>query len=422
MNIIFDYKNNKNKLSIQIIQKIIKKYYTPCWVYYANNIKNKILQLKKFDIIRFAQKACSNIHILKFMRKQQVKIDAVSLGEIERALYAGYNPNQDIIFTADIFEKNTLKCVIELNITVNIGSIDMLHQLGKLKKQHNIWLRINPGFGYGHNKKTNTGGINSKHGIWYSEIEQTLNIIKKYQFNLIGIHMHIGSGVNYHHLQKVCNAMLYNVTQPYMPKICAISVGGGLPIPYKNNDTPININNYFNIWDHTRNIIKNYFKQNITLEIEPGRFLVAESGILICQVHAIKNINNRRFILVNVGFNDLIRPAMYGSFHHVSAISYEGLDLSQDIKIPTIIAGPLCESGDVFTQLNNGDITTILLSINIKIYDYLIFHDTGAYGATMSSNYNSRPLIPEIFIYNNKIHQIRRQQTIQELISLEQVY
>ncbi|QJC33870.1 diaminopimelate decarboxylase [Enterobacteriaceae endosymbiont of Donacia provostii] len=417
---IFDEKFNKNNISIKTILYLIKKYKTPFWLYCAENIKNKILQLKKFDIIRFAQKSCSNINILKLMRYEGVKVDAISLGEIKRALVAGYNPknNNDIIFTSDVFEECTLKSVISLNITVNIGSIDMLHQLGQISKGHNIWLRINPGFGHGHNKKTNTGGKNSKHGIWYKDLQKAISLIKKYDLNLIGIHMHIGSGVDYIHLQKVCNSMLYNILQPYMPKINVISAGGGLSIPYKRTDNIIDTNHYFNLWNKTRNSINNFFKKNIKMEIEPGRFLVAESGILICQVCAIKIVKNNRFVLVNIGFNDLMRPVLYGSYHYISAISFYGRDMSNDIKIKTIVAGPLCEAGDIFTQLENGKIHFCMLP-KVCINDYLIFHDTGAYGASMSSNYNSRPLIPEILIENNIPILIRRRQKIEELINLE---
>ncbi|QJC34283.1 diaminopimelate decarboxylase [Enterobacteriaceae endosymbiont of Donacia cinerea] len=417
---IFDKNFNKNNITNKTILFLIKKYKTPFWLYCAENIKNKILQLKEFDIIRFAQKSCSNINILKLMKSEGVKVDAISLGEIERALIAGYNPKNinDIVFTSDIFDKQTLKRIIKLNITVNIGSIDMLHQLGNISKGHNIWLRINPGFGHGHNKKTNTGGETSKHGIWYKDLKKSIYFIKKYNLNLIGIHMHIGSGVNYQHLQKVCNAMLYNVLKPYMPKINMISAGGGLSIPYKKGDQIVNTNHYFQLWNNTRNIINNFFKKKIQLEIEPGRFLVAESGILICQVCAVKNIKKKRFVIVDAGFNDLIRPVMYGSYHYISAISSKGEDMSNYPKINTIVAGPLCESGDIFTQLDNGEISFFILPI-VNIGDYLIFHDTGAYGASMSSNYNSRPLIPEILIENNIPKIIRRRQKIQELINLE---
>ncbi|QJC33053.1 diaminopimelate decarboxylase [Enterobacteriaceae endosymbiont of Donacia semicuprea] len=417
---LFDKKHNKNNISIKTILSLIKNYNTPFWLYCAENIKNKILQLKQFDTIRFAQKACSNINILKLMKHEGVKVDAISLGEIERAIAAGYNPKKinDIVFTSDIFDKETLEYIKIFNITVNIGSIDMLYQLGYISQNHNIFLRINPGFGYGHHEKTNTGGEKSKHGIWYKDLKKAIYIIKKFNLNLIGIHMHIGSGVNYHHLKKVCNSMLCNVLKSYMPKINIISAGGGLSIPYKINDIKVDTNHYFNLWNNTRNIIKNFFKKNIKLEIEPGRFLVAESGILICQVCAIKMIKNKRFVLVNIGFNDLIRPVMYGSYHYISAISYQGKDMSVFPKVKTIIAGPLCESGDIFTQTNNGKIIFFMLPL-VKVGDYLIFHDTGAYGASMSSNYNSRPLIPEILIENNIPRIIRRRQKIQELINLE---
>ncbi|QJC32653.1 diaminopimelate decarboxylase [Enterobacteriaceae endosymbiont of Donacia dentata] len=417
---LFDKKYNKNNISIQTILSLIKNYNTPFWLYCAENIKDKITQLKQFDTIRFAQKACSNINILKLMRYEGVKVDAISLGEIERAIVAGYNPKKinDIIFTSDIFDKETLRYIKISNITVNIGSIDMLYQLGYISKGHNILLRINPGFGYGHNKKTNTGGEKSKHGIWYKDLKKAISIIKKFNLNLIGIHMHIGSGVDYQHLKKVCNSMLYNVLQTYMPKIDIISAGGGLSIPYKINDLKVDTNHYFNLWDNTRNIIKNFFKKNIKLEIEPGRFLVAESGILICQVCAIKIIKNKRFVLVNIGFNDLIRPVMYGSYHYISAISSKGKDMSIYPKVKTIVAGPLCESGDIFTQTDDGEIIFFMLPI-VNVGDYLIFHDTGAYGASMSSNYNSRPLIPEILIENNIPRIIRRRQKIKDLINLE---
>ncbi|QJC29705.1 diaminopimelate decarboxylase [Enterobacteriaceae endosymbiont of Plateumaris pusilla] len=417
---IFDIYHNKNGFLTKTIFSIIKKYNSPIWLYCAETIKKRILQLAKFDTIRFAQKACSNINILKLMRKEGVKVDAVSLGEIERALIAGYNNKNkdDIIFTADIFDFNTLKRIIDLNITVNVGSIDMLHQLGPLSKNHNIWLRINPGFGHGHNKKTNTGGENSKHGIWHTDLKKSIEIINKYNLKLIGMHIHIGSGVNYSHLKKVCDAMTDYVLKPYIPKINIISAGGGLSVPYKLYDKSVDTKHYFKLWNKTRNIINNHLQKNIKLEIEPGRFLVAESGILICQICAIKKIKEKRFILVDVGFNDFMRPAMYGSYHYISAISSKGIDMSYLPKIEAIVAGPLCEAGDVFTQSDNGEIKFCLLPY-VHVGDYLVFHDTGAYGASMSSCYNSRPLIPEILIENGIPREIRRHQKIQELISLE---
>lgn len=403
-------------LNFENIQILIKKFQSPFWVYDSSVIYKKIKLLKEFDIIRFAQKACSNIHILRLMKKNNLKIDAVSLGEIERALAAGFKPNSnEIIFTADLFDQETLSKVINFKIPVNAGSIDMLKQLGKLSPGHHVWLRINPGFGYGHSKKTNTGGENSKHGIWNPNL--AIPVIKKYKLKLIGLHMHIGSGVNYEHLKKVCQAMIEHAIK-INEKILFISAGGGLPIPYKFDEKPINTKKYFMIWDEARKKISRFLNTPIQLEIEPGRFLVAESGILISQVRAIKKMGDKNFVLIDAGFNDLMRPTMYGSYHHISVISKDNRNINEKETIDTVIGGPLCESGDIFTQKEGGNIETRKLPI-LKIGDYLIFHDTGAYGASMSSNYNTRPLIQEIMLEKNKFRTIRRRQTIKELLSLE---
>jgi len=408
--------NTENNLNIKTIKDLIKKYQPPFWVYDSEIIYKKIQLLKKFDVIRFAQKACSNINILRLMKSKNIKIDAVSSGEIKRALLSGFNPNtNEIIFTADILDQETLSKVVKYKIPVNAGSVDMLKQLGQVSPGHNVWLRINPGFGYGHSKKTNTGGENSKHGIW--EPRLAIPIIKKYKLQLIGLHMHIGSGVNYLHLKKVCQSMTEHVFQ-LNQKISSISAGGGLPIPYTFNDQPINIEKYFLLWNTARNKISEFLGKKIQLEIEPGRFLVAESGLLISKVWATKKIGKKTFILVDVGFNDLMRPTMYGSYHHISVISGDNRYINEDETIDTVVAGPLCESGDIFTQKEGGNIETRKLPI-IKVGDYLIFHDTGAYGASMSSNYNTRPLIPEILLKNNDSIVIRRRQTIEEILNLE---
>ncbi|HET9678785.1 MAG TPA: diaminopimelate decarboxylase [Buchnera sp. (in: enterobacteria)] len=409
-------KNNSKHLNEKNILEIIKKYKTPLWIYDSNTIKKRINQLKKFDSIRFAQKACSNIHILKIMKENKVKVDAVSEGEIERAISAGYDPEKDIVFTSDLFETNQLiKKIIALKITVNIGSINMLEQLGNLSPGHKIWLRINPKFGYGHNEKTNTGGENSKHGIW--NIQESLSYIKKYKFKLIGIHMHIGSGININNLKKVCKKMMETVFS-FKQKIKFISTGGGLSIPYKPNEKKFNVESFFKIWDKTRKKISQYFGNPIKLEIEPGRFLVAESGILVSTVRSIKKMGKKKYTLVNVGFNELIRPALYGSYHHISIIKR---NKEKSIKmVKTIIGGPLCESGDIFTQTKI-KMTTSRLLPKTEIGDYVIFHDTGAYGSSMSSNYNSRPLIPEILIENKNFRIIRKRQTFQEMLMLENI-
>ncbi len=394
----------------------------PVWVYDAQIIRRQIAQLSKFDVVRFAQKACSNIHILRLMREQGVKVDSVSLGEIERALAAGYDPQQhpeDIVFTADLIDDATLERVKELQIPVNAGSVDMLSQLGEVSPGHRVWLRVNPGFGHGHSQKTNTGGENSKHGIWYSHLPAALEVMRRYQLQLVGIHMHIGSGVDYAHLEQVCGAMVRQVIE-FGQDLQAISAGGGLSIPYREDEEAIDTDHYYGLWNAAREQVAKHLGHPVKLEIEPGRFLVAESGVLVSQVRSVKEMGSRHFVLIDAGFNDLMRPSMYGSYHHISALAADGRDLSAAPMIETVVAGPLCESGDVFTQQEGGKVETRLLP-DVAPGDYLVLHDTGAYGASMSSNYNSRPLLPEVLFDNGSARLIRRRQTIQELLVLEQV-
>ncbi|MGC6007249.1 diaminopimelate decarboxylase [Enterobacter cloacae] len=394
----------------------------PVWVYDAQIVREKIAALHQFDVVRFAQKACSNIHILRLMREQGVKVDSVSLGEIERALAAGFDPKTDpdaIVFTADLIDDATLARVHELQIPVNAGSVDMLEQLGQVSPGHRVWLRVNPGFGHGHSQKTNTGGENSKHGIWYADMPAALEVLQRYNLKLVGIHMHIGSGVDYCHLEQVCGAMVRQVID-FGQDLEAISAGGGLSIPYRKGEEAIDTDHYYGLWSAARDKVAAHVGHPVKLEIEPGRFLVAESGVLVAQVRSVKEMGSRHFVLIDAGFNDLMRPSMYGSYHHISALAADGRDLTDAPRIDTVVAGPLCESGDVFTQQEGGKVETRALP-EVKPGDYLVLHDTGAYGASMSSNYNSRPLLPEVLFDNGKARLIRRRQTIQELLALELV-
>ena len=412
--------NTDTDLNANNLLRLPAEFGCPVWVYDAQIIRDKIAALHQFDVVRFAQKACSNIHILRLMREQGVKVDSVSLGEIERALAAGYDPQADqdsIVFTADLIDSATLARVHELQIPVNAGSVDMLEQLGQVSPGHRVWLRVNPGFGHGHSQKTNTGGENSKHGIWYSDLPAALEVLQRYNLKLVGIHMHIGSGVDYGHLEQVCGAMVRQVIE-FGQDLEAISAGGGLSVPYREGEEVIDTDHYFGLWNGARDKIAAHLGHPVKLEIEPGRFLVAESGVLVAQVRSVKAMGSRHFVLIDAGFNDLMRPSMYGSYHHITALAADGRDLTQAPVVETVVAGPLCESGDVFTQQEGGKVETRALP-QVVPGDYLVLHDTGAYGASMSSNYNSRPLLPEVLFDKGEARLIRRRQTIQELLALE---
>jgi diaminopimelate decarboxylase len=400
------------------LQSLAAEHGTPLWVYDAATIRARAASLQRFDVVRFAQKACSNIHILKLLREAGVKVDSVSRGEILRALAAGYTPGgEDIVFTADLLDHATLATVVEHRIPVNAGSIDMLHQLGQASPGHAVWLRINPGFGHGHSHKTNTGGEHSKHGIWHADLGAALAAVSQHGLRLVGLHMHIGSGVDYGHLAQVGQAMVGLVRETVAAghDLHAISAGGGLSIPYREGDAGIDVDHYFGLWDAARREAEALVGHPLTLELEPGRYLVAESAVLLAEVRAVKNAGSNRFVLVDAGFNELMRPAMYGSFHAMTLLPRDGV--ARPVR-ESVVAGPLCESGDVFTQAAGGEVLTRALP-EARVGDLLVIHDAGAYGSSMSSNYNSRPLAAEVLVDGDSARRIRRRQTVEELLALE---
>ena len=418
--------HDMNPFNPTLLADLARQHGTPLWVYAAATIQSRVAALQAFDTVRFAQKANSNTHLLRLLREQGVAVDAVSLGEIERALAAGFQPGlhngrAEIVFTADLLDHATLARVVELGIPVNCGSIDMLGQLAAVSPGHPVWLRINPGFGHGHSNKTNTGGEHSKHGIWHGDLEHACAQIKSLGLALQGLHMHIGSGVDYSHLQEVCGAMiaLVKTAQSLGLDLHAISAGGGLSIPYQAGEPTIDTAHYFALWDAARQTIASMLGHAVEREIEPGRYLVAESGVLVSEVRASKHQGSQHFVLVDAGFSDLMRPAMYGSYHGMEIIHADG-SVPTTERHSTVVAGPLCESGDVFTQGEGGVVLQRELA-TAQVGDLLVIHDTGAYGASMSSNYNTRPLIPEVLVQDGQARLIRRRQTVAELLALEAI-
>jgi len=409
-------------LTPELLSEIAHRYGTPVYVYDASIVRRQLRTLSGFDRVRYAQKACSNLHLLRLLQSEGALVDCVSLGELERALLAGFSADperHEIVFTADILTDAVLARVVQTGVPVNAGSADMLTQLGERRRGHPVWLRVNPGFGHGHSKKTNTGGESSKHGIWHDTFTDALARIQAYDLDLIGLHMHIGSGADIEHLGRVCDAMVDQVERLKAAghDLRAISAGGGLPVPYRKGDPELDPAAHFRLWNEARRRIEGLLGHPVTLEIEPGRYLVAAAGVLVSEVRALKDVGKNHFTLVDAGFNDLMRPALYGAYHEISLIPRTGALTDRAVR-PSIVAGPLCESGDVFTQDSSGNVTPRELP-EATVGDLLVFSDAGAYGASMSSNYNSRPLSPEVLVDGSDVRLIRRRQTIDDLLALE---
>ena len=394
---------------------------TPVFIYDAQVLRRQIALLRAhFPIVRFAQKACANTHILALLRAEGALVDCVSDGELERALAAGFRGGADpaeIVYTADMLTEAVIDRLIALDVPLNAGSEDMLTQLGQRRRGHPVWLRINPGFGHGHSKKVNTGGEASKHGIWHTNVKAALARVDEFGLDLVGLHMHIGSGADFEHLRRVCDAMVAQV-RALGVDVRAISGGGGLPIPYRPGDQPIDTAALHALWDDARRRVEELVGHRVSLEIEPGRYLVAQSGALVTRVRATKREGANRFVIVDAGFNDLARPVMYGAYHAIDVIGQAGGLVSGPTQ-PAVVAGPLCESGDVFTQEEGGVVVPRDLP-DAAVGDLVVIRDAGAYASSMASNYNTRPLAPEFLLERGAVRQIRRRQTVAELLALEE--
>ena len=397
------------------VRDLAQKFGTPTYVYDAASILERVGDLQQFDLIRYAQKACSNIAILDLVRRAGVVVDAVSAGEIRRAIAAGYkagSENSEIVYTADIFDRETLELVVEKNIHVNCGSPDMIDQFGERAPGRSITLRINPGFGHGHSQKTNTGGEQSKHGIWHEQLDDCLRRAARHRLSITGVHMHIGSGTDLEHLAQVCGS-LEQAVGVIGKSVTTISAGGGLPIPYHSQQSYVDLDQYFQLWNATRKRLEHSLGHELSLEIEPGRYLVAESGYLITEIRAIKRMGGNLFYLLDAGFNNLARPILYGAYHPMSIVP--GDDATERPSQDVVVGGPLCESGDIFTQEEGGFVCTRNLPV-AKVGEYLVLERCGAYGAVMASNYNSKPIAAEVLIRDGKAHLIRQRQTFDDLI------
>ena len=403
------------------VRKISEEYGTPVYAYSMAALRQSIEEIKQLSpVTRYAMKACSNTRILKEMLDHGIKIDAVSVYEVRRAIKAGFKP-ADICFTSDVFSNTgDVHFCLEQSIFTNCGTLGMLEEYGCAfesigRGSPKVSIRINPGEGAGHSKKTNTGGPYSKHGIWYENLNEARDIAKKYNLIISGVHIHIGSGGDMDHLKRI-TGKLVNFAKEFND-LEVVNFGGGLPYQYDPGLPQEDISRYKSVLTERVEVLEDHFGRKIVCEIEPGRRFVAGCGYLIGEVRALNHTfeeDGRRlnYVLGNIGFCHLLRPMAYGAFHPIWIVG-DDLGLEQDI----IVAGPVCESGDVLTQKDEEPVPRRLPMP--KAGDLIVVGGAGAYGFSMSSNYNTQPLIPEVVVDGGQCELTRRRQTLDDILREE---
>lgn len=379
-----------------LLVELARAHGTPLFVYDAATIRARVRELTgRFDLVRYAQKACGNPAILALLRAEGCRIDAVSAGEVERALAAGFAPHE-IVFTSDLFDRAALALLARTPVPVNLGSRGMLAQYAALGVGRELTLRVNPGFGSGHAPAVTTGGVHSKHGIWHEELDAAVAEARALGLTVSGLHLHIGSGASAAGLAAAAAAMLRLAPQ-VGPTLQRLSAGGGIPVPYRSGEARADLDALARTWRGVQHELERRLERRIELEVEPGRYLVAESGVLVAEVCVTKRAGPYAFALLDAGFHNLVRPAFYGAWHELEALTHS-VDAPLELQV---VAGPLCESGDVFTQDGEGRLEPRRLP-RLAVGDLVAFHDAGAYGASMSSHYNAQPLAPEVLVEDGR--------------------
>ena len=423
------------KLDATLIRKVAAKVGTPFWFYDAAVLRQRIADIKFMASApgvqpRFAMKACPATKVLREMAAAGIWIDAVSGNEALRALRSGHAPGNNppvVCFTADVFRDNALDVVLQNNLLPNIGSPGMIRQLADAGYRGPVSIRVNPGFGHGHVNTCDTGGPSSKHGIWHSDLMAVKDAAERAGLTVTMLHAHIGSGPKYEELHENLTRLALDFREliPHFPHLTALNLGGGIPHNYRDRESQVPIEPLRELFTSCHQRIAAAAHRDIRLEIEPGRYYVAPSCTLITQVHDIKRTQTNAkgrgatFAMVDAGFVDLVRPAMYGSYHQIEVLGKEHDDPNQP-REPIVVAGPLCESGDVFTRGGADEELVPRLLPRPEPGDLLAIRDAGAYGSAMSSNYNSIGKAPQVWAEpDGTVEIISRRETIDDILKAE---
>jgi diaminopimelate decarboxylase len=365
----------------------------------------------------YAMKANGNVSILRLLREYGLGIDAVSPGEIFLARHAGVPP-EAIWFTCSNVSDGDLLAIGDERIVVNVNSMSEIDRLLSLGLKNPVALRINPDVGAGHHADVVTAGEGVKFGIDLAEVETARMVVEDAGRQVVGIHAHIGSGID-HIAPLLQSARTLVELAPAFPNLRFINFGGGISVPYRPGDTEFPLEDYAR---ELTSLAGTFLRvRELTAILEPGRYLVAESGTLLATVTARRVSAGLTWIGLDTGFNHLVRPSKYGAYHHIVNASHgsEGslrasYDPSQS-REELVVAGNLCESGDVFTRDPRGHPLPRALDPT-KVGDLVALCDAGAYGFSMASLYNARTLPAEVLIDGGEARLIRERPPMDDLL------
>jgi len=400
--------------------ELAETFGTPLYVISENKVRENYRKLhhefsKRYDKFRilYSAKANSNISVLKILHSEGSYVDTVSAGEVYLALTAGFSPHE-VLYTGINVGDEELKYVLSKGVMVNIDSLSQLDRLLKLGVPETLSVRINTEFGGGHHEYVVTAGKLSKFGMDENSAIKAYKIAVKAGVKRFGIHMHIGSGIMdvapYVKSGERLLKLAWKIKTKLGISFDFIDFGGGIGVPYKPEDEEINLEAFsYRLVEMFKNKLDQYGLGQPELWIEPGRFIVAEAGVLLTRVNAIKNSYHKRFVGVDAGFNTLIRPVMYGAYHHIIVAN----KLDEKPKELYDVAGPICESGDVLAKNR--------LLPKVCEGDLLAVLNAGAYGFSMSSQYNARPRPAEVLVKEGRYALIREAETFEDLIRRQRV-
>ena len=386
---------------------IAEKFGTPIYVYDSEKIKSQFFKLKNaFNSIHnlrinYAVKASPNISLLKFLNNLGAGLDTVSIQEVELGLKAGFNP-KNIIFTPNGINIDELEAASKKNVQINIDNLSVLEQFGSKHPNCPVCIRINPHIMAGGNNNISVGHIDSKFGISIHQIPHLLRIVDNTKMKINGIHMHTGSDILDIDVFLNASEILFNAAKEFK-NLEFIDFGSGFKVPYKKGDLETNIEELGEKLSSRFIDFCNDYGKKLHLYFEPGKFIISEAGFFLTRVNSIKQTTSTVFAQINSGFNHLLRPMFYGSYHEILNLS----NPKGNERFYSVV-GYICET-DTFAS--NRKIP------EIKENDILAFKNAGAYCYSMSNNYNSRYRPAEILWYNSKANLIRKQEDFNDLIS-----